>query len=369
MSSTLACDRSMRSVDPDGHLRVEHSFISKACVSLYRGSEIANYQALGLDPDRTYRLLRDPAELAKAADSFTGKPLLVSHIPVSADLPNRDLWVGTLGKVTFEAPYLVSRPLMVWTQQAIDLIETEAQRELSSAYRYRADMTPGNYQGEAYDGVMREMSGNHTAIVSEGRVGPDVLVADELPLRLLTMKHAARIARLKPFLAADANLSALDAELEQQKQDDEDEAADYYGRDAQTWQKMSAEDRITARDTWKAARDKRRAKDSEVDHRNDFAGAKDSVETMRKELIAAFEAREAVKDVVGVVAMDSAPDIYAFALKHLGVKTDGVHASAYPVLFDLARANSANSTMAVDARVYRPYTLASIFGLRREGSV
>src|ERR1700728_4409779 len=110
---SMALDRSLRSVDADGHMVVEMSRISKANICPYRGSEIPNWQALGLDPDRVYRLLRDPKELEKAASTFSGKPLLIRHVPVTADLPNQSLWVGTLGTVTWEAPYLVARPLTV----------------------------------------------------------------------------------------------------------------------------------------------------------------------------------------------------------------------------------------------------------------
>jgi hypothetical protein len=214
----LAFDRSLRSVDADGHLVVEMSRISKANICPYRGSEIPNWQALGLDPNRIYRLLRDPKELEKAAASFSGKPLLIRHVPVTADLPNQELWVGTLGTVTWEAPYLVARPLTVISAEAQRLIEADEQRELSAGYRYVAEMIPGTYGGERFDGKMTSIGGNHAALVTNGRAGPDVLVADELPPELNSMKHRTLIARLQktiPALAAlsTADLMALDAEL------------------------------------------------------------------------------------------------------------------------------------------------------------
>lgn len=218
-SSAYAMDKSLRSVDADGHMRVEMSRISKANVCPYRGSEIPKSEELGLDPHKTYRLYRHPDELAKAAGTFDGKPLLIKHVPVTAELPQQNLWVGTLGACTFEAPYLVTRPLTVISAEAQALIEAEEQRELSAGYRYRADMTPGTTpEGEPYDGVMRDIQGNHTAIVREGRAGADVHVADEFPSELRSMKHRTQIARLQKAIPALANLStadlmALDAEL------------------------------------------------------------------------------------------------------------------------------------------------------------
>lgn len=208
----------MRSIDADGIMTVEMSRISKANICPYRGSEIPGWQALGLDPNRIYRLFRDPKELEKAASTFDGKPLLIRHVAVSADLPNKALWVGTLGACKFEAPYLITRPLTVITKEAQDLIEEDEQRELSAGYRYEAEMIPGVYGGQAYDGRMFNIHGNHVALVTKGRAGPDVHVADELPAELQAMKYGKRIARLQKSIPALANLSsaellALDAEL------------------------------------------------------------------------------------------------------------------------------------------------------------
>ena len=69
----------------------------------------------------------------------------------------------------------------MWGKEGIDDIESKEKVELSASYRYRADMTPGEFEGEAYDGVIRDIRGNHVATVPEGRAGPDVLVADAKP--------------------------------------------------------------------------------------------------------------------------------------------------------------------------------------------
>jgi len=176
LNTSLALDRSARRIDADGHLHVEMTNISKSNICGYYGREIPNGAALGLDPDRIYQLYRDPAELAAAAPSFAGKPLLMHHIPVTADEPATELVVGSIGTdVCFEAPFLRA-PLSVWRADAIEAINSGEQRELSAGYRYRADMTPGvTPDGLTYDGVMRDIKANHVAIVSEGRAGPDVL--------------------------------------------------------------------------------------------------------------------------------------------------------------------------------------------------
>lgn len=175
----MAFDRaSVRSFDTDGRLHVETSHISKATINPYYGREIPNWRELGLDPNKKYNLLRDPEELRKGASTFNNLPVLSRHVPVSVDAHQPDLVIGSTGTdASFNGQHL-DNSLVFWTKPAIDDIEADKVRELSCAYRYDADMTPGEYNGERYDGVMRNIKGNHVALVKEGRAGPDVVVGD-----------------------------------------------------------------------------------------------------------------------------------------------------------------------------------------------
>lgn len=176
----VAFDRSAGSVrrfDTDGRLHVERANISKATVNPYRGNEIPGWEELGLDPNETFQLLRDPDELEKAASTFNGLPLLSEHVPVDAENHQPRLIVGSTGTdAKFESPYLTNS-LVVWSQHAIDLIESGEQRGLSCAYRYVCDMQPGTYQGVPFQGRMKNLRGNHLALVRDGRV-PEAIVGD-----------------------------------------------------------------------------------------------------------------------------------------------------------------------------------------------
>ena len=169
--------QSSRSYDDDGHLHVKRTPISKAAVNEYLGSEIPRGKELGLEPNRRYALLRDPDELKKAVSTFNNKPLLFDHNPVTADAHDHDRTVGGLSNPEFEHPYLFA-DLACWSGPAIQKIDDGSQKEISSAYRYDADMTPGEFEGVAYDGVMRNIRCNHVSLVKKGRAGPDVVVAD-----------------------------------------------------------------------------------------------------------------------------------------------------------------------------------------------
>lgn len=169
---------SVRSYDRDGRLRVRVANISKAVVNPYLGSEVPNWQGLGLDPQRVYKFYRDPAELGAAAATFNNLPLLARHVPVNADDHKPDDIVGATGSdARLDAPYLTNS-LIVWASSAIRTIENGTKCQLSAAYRYEPDMRPGFAAGQAYDGVMRGLHGNHVALVPEGRAGADVVVGD-----------------------------------------------------------------------------------------------------------------------------------------------------------------------------------------------
>jgi uncharacterized protein len=177
----LAFDRSMRTKDADGRLHVAETAISKAVVNGYRGDEIPNAAALGLDPSRIYRLLRDPAELAKAAPTFNGLPVLSRHVAVNAADPREELVAGSTGTdARFVDPYLMNS-LTIWRQEDISDVESRDKCQLSAGYYYTCDMTSGEFRGQPFDGVMRSIVGNHIAIVETGRAGSDVAVHDSLP--------------------------------------------------------------------------------------------------------------------------------------------------------------------------------------------
>lgn len=218
MDERMALDKSVRSYDKDGRLRVERVPITKANVCEYWGHEIPDAEKLGLEPNKKYSLLRDPEELKKAAKSWDGNQLLIKHIPVNADDHQPDQIVGSVGTDgEWQDPY-VYNSLSVWAREGIDGIEDKSQHQLSSAYHYRADMTPGVFRGIRFDGVMRDISGNHVALVTEGRAGADVVVGDSklktkeinMAKVVFTRKGAqvagALIAYLAPKMAADAKI-------------------------------------------------------------------------------------------------------------------------------------------------------------------
>jgi hypothetical protein len=394
----FAFDRSMRSKDQDGHLHVESVNISKANVCPYYGREIPNGADLGLEPDKVYMLYRDAAELEAAAPTFENKQLMIVHVGVTAGAPQEMLTVGVVSGVRWEAPYLKAR-LTVWHQKGIDAIESQAQRELSSGYRYVADMTPGTIDGTKFDGRMRNIRGNHVALVSEGRVGPDVFVTDEIPQDYHTMKASLLAATLVTSLGLDKKpedvTAAINAALAADKAAEDKKAADKAAADKAAADK-AAEDKAAADkaayDADMKARDEAakkagcdpekmvkgedgnwglgpRGKDEDpdidvsgTDAPSAKVGAGSIANTIGKPAMdaaiktavdaalaaerALHAAREEVKPVLGnVTTFDSAEAVYGAALDHLKIERKDVHPSALRALFQAATKQGATAVV------------------------
>lgn len=317
--SAFAFDRaSVRTYDADGKMHVALTPISKANICVYYGREIPGWEALGLNPDKAYRMLRDPEELRKAVKSFNNQPLLNTHVAVTITDPPKDAIIGSTGEVAeFDGTYL-NNSLVIWDVNSIIGVENEQQKEISSSYRYRADMTPGVYEGEAYDGVMRDIVCNHVAIVPSGRAGPDVFVYDSLPTGLKLMSKIKQLMSIfKPLLANDADPEAVKkAEEDVGKIIKDDEADPKAAKDELTEEEKLAKDE--ADEKAKLAKDEADQKEKEK-MANDSKLAMDSaIQGVEKRFAALRQAERDVRPVVGELACDTAEEVYRTALKQMG---------------------------------------------------
>lgn len=350
----VAFDRlTLRKFDVDGRMHVERCRISKANVCPYFGREIPDNEALGLNSHQIYQLYRDPVELAAAADTFRNLQLLMIHKAANASDPQIEITVGTIGSdVEFNAPYLTAS-IAVWTAEGIHLIESKEQAELSCSYRYRADMTRGvTPEGVAFDGTMRDIMGNHVALVESGRAGPDVVVSDSHPLEFPKMfKRPNLLARLvaaaksKPTeeqkLAMDASLAANTAEDcdadDEDMEDDPDrpgEKRKKIAKDASAPVTPGPKEGERGKALDAAAMDAAIISKGYITAADAAKLADDAASAAVKRVNALHKARSDVQSLVGVVAMDSADAVYEFALKKEGVALDGIPSAAYGALVE-----------------------------------
>lgn len=346
---------SARYIDDNGHLIVKETVITKADVNPYYGKEIPNGAALGLDPEKIYFLLRDPEELRAGMQSFAAGQLLLQHIPVHATKPEKELTIGAIGsEFRMDDEGCVWAMIRVTDQEGIDYIQSGKMEQLSAGYAYTADMTSGEYNGIKYDGIMRNIRGNHVALVERGRIGPDAIIADNMPneieeylmtkkvelkkgavadiqakLKELGMDSASPELVKSVVLAVHGNL-ALDEEGKKEDEKAEDEIEIIEKEEAEDEDPKEAED--------EEPEDDKKAMDAATIEQNTVA-----------RVTALFEAREKVKPLVGQIACDSAEEVYKIALSKAGVSTKGVHPSAYGAMVDLVLEKQSTVTIAQDS--------------------
>lgn len=198
---------SKRRYDDNGFMHVDGSHITKEQVAPYWGREIPNWQRHGLDPDKMYYGYRPADELEKAVGTFNGLPLLLHHHVESAAAPQKNYRIGSMGTSAVWNPPYIDNALSITDKVGIQAVEDGVCREISSAYQYDPDFTPGTFEGTPYDFVMRNIRGNHVALVEEGRAGPDVVVADAQIQP--NLKEKSVMSKLKDFFKG-----AFDGDLE-----------------------------------------------------------------------------------------------------------------------------------------------------------
>ncbi|CAH3643029.1 TPA: DUF2213 domain-containing protein [Citrobacter freundii] len=330
---------SVRAYDDYGRMNITQCNISKECVSPYRGSSLPGWRDLGLNPDRLYYIYRPAEELIRAADSFNNVPVTIEH-PNQLDTPDTPQErVGTTGTDTrFESPYLVTS-MKLWDKDAIEGVENSTRRELSIFPSFfDLDMTPGEFMGQAYDGVARNISGNSVALTIKGRVGAECAVGDSQDQEETLMEGLTDLIKTKFATASDSDadelakgIMELMAQHEQKEinSGDEDEEKDLKDKEER--------ERAEREKLKKEGKDKEDNKMGDSAIRDLVSKAKnEALAEARREFAATREAMRTVEPVYGHVSGDSADDIYKAVLKQEKVNIDGVHPSAYKALVQMA---------------------------------
>jgi uncharacterized protein len=326
---------SVRSINKFGRMIIDKCNISKECISSYIGSSLPNWQGLGLSPERLYYIYRPAEELIRAAESFNGVPVTIEH-PDQLDTPdNPQERVGTTGTDTrFESPYLVTS-MCLWDKDAIDGVESDTRRELSIFPSFfDLDMTPGEFMGQSYDGIARNIVGNSVALTIQGRIGAECAIGDSLSNEDKVMDGLADLIKGKFATASDSDVEELVEDIsklvkgdeykdDEDKSGDEEDGKEIGDEDEDEEKKGDEEDeKKTMGDSAIKALIARTKKEALADAQRDFAATREAMRT--------------VEPVFGHVAGDSASDIYKAVLKQEKINFDGVHPSAYKPLVEMA---------------------------------
>jgi len=164
------------------------------------------------------RELRLPDEVFSSAslDTLRGAPLTVGHPGLVTPETYSKTSVGHVADDVRADNQFVAAKVRVQESKAVKAVESKALKELSCGYTCDIEVASGEYQGEKYDAIQRNIRYNHVALlpVGGGRAG------SEVALRLdgsaytygmdLTVLQAEN-DRLKGELAgAQARLDALE---------------------------------------------------------------------------------------------------------------------------------------------------------------
>ncbi|MBS6552937.1 MAG: DUF2213 domain-containing protein [Clostridium sp.] len=168
-----------KEIDPNGYWYLYDNPITKVGVFPYLGKQISPE----LEPDKIYYVYRPEEELTRpeTMESFKLKPLIDEHEMLGEQFtPAEEKGIhGTLGEnVKYnKQKEAVTNNLIVYSEAMKNAIEND-KKELSLGYKCKYELTTGEYKGQHYDAIQRDIYLNHIALVAEGRMGHEVRIMD-----------------------------------------------------------------------------------------------------------------------------------------------------------------------------------------------
>jgi len=184
--SNLAATIDKRERDVNGYIEVFDNPISAVGIFQYINPPGAP------DPERIYRVLRPDYELSRqqTLDSLKLMPLVDDHPTEPGMLGDRENAIdperkgihGVVGEqVYFDTnSQMIKGNLKIHSSTLMDKIDIQGKKELSAGYWAEYDYTPGEWNGQEYDAIQRNIVFNHVALVDFGRMGSAVAVQDTL---------------------------------------------------------------------------------------------------------------------------------------------------------------------------------------------
>lgn len=369
--------KSHRHYDNNGRLLVDQTLITKACVSEYYGQEIPNYEQLGLEPLKKYKVLRPAEELEKALPQFNNIPVLNKHIMDYADEPQKENRCGGLSNCTYKDGGVYG-DMNIWDKADIDRIESGELKDLSCGYRCQFIKESGEYNGEHYDLKMVDIMPNHLALVKKGRVDGAYIYDEDKGANMFS-----KLANLfKKLGIKDEDLEELKEEIKENKTEEKEDLENQTGSATTQPQRSEKMEEKKDKDLTKDAahEDKRKLIDeiggilkgkvdeeiirtilgkaeelayngSETSETDDAEPKKEDIveeteeeklkkikdeakEEAKKEMAELNAAKEEVEDVCGKIGtQDSKEAYYKLGCAALGINTKGVCDSAFEPMF------------------------------------
>lgn len=208
-----------RAVTDEGFMVVPGT-LARTGVQEYRAYELG-LDANGADPMKVIRLHRPESEVFNkdSLASFESKPVTIDHPPEAVTSANwKQYAVGDVRNIVRSGDFMAGT-ITLKDADAIAAMQS-GKAELSNGYSFELDMTPGTVNGQAYDGIQKNIRGNHVALVDAARCGPACRIADshfQLNPKGNTMADAKRKVTVDGFSLEvdDTAANAIDTLVKQ----------------------------------------------------------------------------------------------------------------------------------------------------------
>lgn len=127
----------------------------------------------------TFKQLRLPEEVEASLETLVGVPVTNNHPEEMVSVENAGKYVVGM---TSDRPKMIKmdgdeshdyiqQEITIFDESTIDDIRDGSKRELSLGYHLDLDETPGEWNGQAYDAIQRNIRYNHVSLVKKGRAG------------------------------------------------------------------------------------------------------------------------------------------------------------------------------------------------------
>src|SRR3990172_62428 len=171
-------------VTPQGFLKAD-AVPTRAGVFVYRLGDGSVRREFG-SPEEVFN--------QDSLKTLTEAPVTNDHPPFPVDSANaKEFTVGFTGSEIARKDNLAMTRVTIFDQGTINEIMRGEKQELSGGYLCDVEHTPGEFNGEAYDAVQKNIRYNHLAVVRAGRAGPEARIKLDSQDAVMVDKDAQRI--------------------------------------------------------------------------------------------------------------------------------------------------------------------------------
>lgn len=183
----MAIAQDKKETDSNGWFEVKNNPLSKEGVFFYRGNQIVLPDgSRASNTDDLIPVYRPAEELSdpEAVNSFKLVPWVDDHTMLGNEeiglTPAERKGVnGVIGEDVYFRDGTLYGNIKVFSESFARKIEN-GKKELSLGYRCSYERSPGEWNGQKYEYIQRNLRGNHLALVDKGRMGAEVRVMDSL---------------------------------------------------------------------------------------------------------------------------------------------------------------------------------------------